>query len=177
VKNNYEIQRRILTAPNVFSVTEETKMRTNTNPTTLCARALRQTASPAEQCLWNALKGRQLAGYKFTRQYPIGPYFVDFACRSQGLLIDIVGSKQGESDFDQKRDAYLLDEGYSVVRVPAASVLRERDAVCASILAALQGRLEDFVEASEVSFKKNNALAKRRRVQAHNPSTASHMAS
>ena len=42
-------------------------------PTTQRARELRNTANPAEHALWYALKGKQLGGYKFTRQFPIGP--------------------------------------------------------------------------------------------------------
>ena len=45
------------------------------------ARSLRKADNDAEQALWSALKNRQLNGAKFTRQFPIGPYFADFACR------------------------------------------------------------------------------------------------
>jgi very-short-patch-repair endonuclease len=136
-------------------------MRTNTNPTTLRARELRQTANPAEQCLWNILKGKQLGGYKFTRQYPIGPYFADFACRSHWLLIEVNGSQHFQSEYDEARDAFLLNEGYSVLRVPTGSVLREREAVCDAILAAIEGRMEDFVEASDLRFRKSYATPRR----------------
>lgn len=30
--------------------------------------------------LWKLIGNRQLSGYKFRRQMPIGPYFADFAC-------------------------------------------------------------------------------------------------
>jgi very-short-patch-repair endonuclease len=133
-------------------------MGVNSNPTTLRARELRQTANPAEVCLWNALKGRQLGGYKFTRQFPIGPYFADFACRQYWLLIEVDGSQHFQSEYDQRRDAFLLEEGYSILRVPGGSVLREREAVCDSILAALEGRMEDFVEASDLRFRKSYAV-------------------
>ena len=44
------------------------------------ARQLRQTATDAERRLWSVLRNRQLTGYKFRRQHPIGPYVADFAC-------------------------------------------------------------------------------------------------
>jgi very-short-patch-repair endonuclease len=131
------------------------------NPTVLRARELRQTANPAEQCLWNALKGKQLSGYKFTRQFPIGPYFADFACRRHFLLIEIDGSQHVANSYDEQRDTFLLNEGYSVYRVPSSVVLRERGVVCESILAALEGRLEDFVEAPDLRFQRSGVLPRR----------------
>ena len=129
----------------------------NLNPTTLQARELRQTANPAEQSLWSVLKGRQLGGHKFTRQFPVGPYFADFACREKWLLIEVDGSQHIECDYDTRRDAFLLDEGYSVYRVPSSAVLQDRETVCMSILAALEGRLEDFVTAPDLRFARSFA--------------------
>jgi very-short-patch-repair endonuclease len=125
------------------------------NPTTLLARELRQTANPAEQALWSVLSGRKLGGYKFTRQFPVGPYFADFACRQKWFLIEVDGSQHIDSEYDRRRDAFLLDEGYSVFRIPSTTVLSDLDAVCSSILAALEGRIEDFVEASDLRFARS----------------------
>ncbi len=136
-------------------------MRTNTNPTTLRARELRQTANPAEQCLWNALKARQLGGYKFTRQFPVGSYFADFACRERMLLVEIDGSQHVESGYDKQRDAHLLNEGYSILRVPSVTVLQAREAVCDSILAALEGRMEDIVEAPDLRFVRSQVAPRK----------------
>lgn len=136
-------------------------MRTNINPTSLRARELRQTANPAEQCLWNALKARRLGGYKFTRQFPVGPYFADFACREHMLLVEVDGSQHVGSGYDQRRDAYLLNEGYSILRVPSVTVLRARGAVCDSILAALEGRMEDSVEAPDLSFVRSHMVPRK----------------
>jgi very-short-patch-repair endonuclease len=132
-----------------------------TNPTTLRARELRQTANPAEICLWNALKGKQLAGYKFTRQFPVGPYFADFACRREFLLIEIDGSQHFENAYDVRRDQYLLDEGYSILRLPSVSVLKQRDVICDTILAALERRIEDFVEADNLRFRRSFSVPRR----------------
>ena len=136
-------------------------MRTNTNPTTLRSRALRQTANPAEQCLWNVLKARQLGGYKFTRQFPVGSYFADFACRERMLLVEVDGSQHAESGYDKRRDAHLLNEGYSILRLPSVTVLRAREAVCDSILAALEGRMPDIVEASDLSFARSHVAPRK----------------
>jgi very-short-patch-repair endonuclease len=138
-------------------------MRKYTNPTTLRARALRQTANPAEQALWAVLKGRRLGGFKFTRQFPIGPYFTDFACRERWLLIEVDGSQHFENDYDQRRDAFLLDEGYSVFRVPSHVVLQQRDVVCDGILAALDGRIDDEVHAPDLVFARSFEVPRRLR--------------
>jgi very-short-patch-repair endonuclease len=136
-------------------------MRTNTNPTTLRSRELRQTANPAEQCLWNALKARQLGGYKFTRQFPVGSYFADSACRERMLLVEVDGSQRVESGYDERRDAHLLNEGYSILRVPSVTVLRAREAVYDSILAALEGRMENIVEAPDLSFVRSHLVPRK----------------
>jgi very-short-patch-repair endonuclease len=44
------------------------------------ARRLRRHGTDAERLLWNRLRGRQLAGFKFRRQQVLGPYIVDFLC-------------------------------------------------------------------------------------------------
>ena len=55
------------------------------------ARRLRKSDTAAEQRLWEALRGRRLAGLKFVRQLPIGPYYADFVCRAKRLIIEVDG--------------------------------------------------------------------------------------
>ena len=68
------------------------------------------------------------------------------------LLVEVDGSQHLESGYDERRDANLLNEGYSILRVPSVTVLQARQTVCDSILAALEGRMEDIVEAPDLSF-------------------------
>ncbi|MFN0193022.1 MAG: endonuclease domain-containing protein [Aestuariivirga sp.] len=138
-------------------------MPSNRRLVTSRARQLRQTENPAEQCLWSALKNRQLGGYKFTRQFPIGPYFADFACRQKNLVIEVDGSQHLErAARDRTRDEYMMRAGYSVFRIPAGSVLQDRSAVCDSQLAVLEGRIEDFVDAPDLRFVRSIAAPRRR---------------
>jgi hypothetical protein len=44
------------------------------------ARAMRRDSAPAEIRLWRLLRDRQLNGFKFRRQHPIGPFIADFYC-------------------------------------------------------------------------------------------------
>lgn len=122
------------------------------------ARALRCSPNAAEQALWSVLKGRALEGHKFTRQMPIGPYVADFVCRARNVVIELDGSQHSErAAHDRARDEYMMACGYSVFRVPSASVLGDRAAVCDSILAVLEGRIEDFVEAQDLRFMRSYA--------------------
>ncbi|MEJ8629154.1 DUF559 domain-containing protein [Sphingomonas sp. I4] len=49
------------------------------------ARELRLNPTDAERRLWRALSRRQIAGVRFNRQVPVGPYIADFAARSKSL--------------------------------------------------------------------------------------------
>ena len=44
------------------------------------ARRLRREQTDAEAVLWRALRSRQLEGFKFRRQHPVGPFITDFCC-------------------------------------------------------------------------------------------------
>ena len=81
------------------------------------AKTLRQEQTDAEGLLWHYLCRKQLAGYKFRRQQPIGPYIVDFVCMSGKLVIELDGGQHGERHvFDERRDDYLRDKGYRILR-------------------------------------------------------------
>jgi len=55
------------------------------------AQLLRQNQTNAEKHLWQFLRNRNLADYKFRRQYPIEPYIVDLMCFSHKLIIELDG--------------------------------------------------------------------------------------
>src|SRR5476649_2687849 len=63
------------------------------------ARSLRKNTVPAEALLWKALRNRALGGFKFRRQHPIGPYFVDFACVECAIVVEA----DGESHLEKRR--------------------------------------------------------------------------
>ena len=111
-------------------------------PTTERARTLRKADNDAERALWSELKGRRLGGAKFTRQFPIGPYFADFACRDGRLVVELDGSQHADSEYDRRRDAFMIDEGWSVLRFWNIDALLQRDAVIDTIIAALERRLD-----------------------------------
>ena len=115
------------------------------------ARVLRKADNDAERSLWSELKGRRLGGAKFTRQLPIGPYFADFACRENRLVVELDGSQHSGSGYDRARDKFMAEQGWSVLRLWNIDALVERDAVVETVLAALEGRL-DPVETTDLRF-------------------------
>lgn len=58
----------------------------------------------AEIILWGRLKGKQLEGYKFRRQYSIEHFVVDFYCPALRLAIEL----DGDSHYSE--DAQLYDK-------------------------------------------------------------------
>ena len=95
------------------------------------ARTLRSSATPEERTVW-----RLLSRYrpKFTRQLPIGPYIVDFACRQARLVVEIDGGQHAESARDHHRDDWLRDEGWTVLRVWNSDVRQNPEGVAEAIL-------------------------------------------
>jgi very-short-patch-repair endonuclease len=69
------------------------------------ARALRRRSTRAELVLWRHLRDRPLAGCKFVRQEPIGPYFADFVCRERHLVLEVDGGQHADSAADAERGA------------------------------------------------------------------------
>ncbi len=107
------------------------------------ARALRKDDTEAERRLWEELRGRRLNGFKFVRQLPIGPYFADFACRAAKLVVEVDGATHGRADevqHDATRTQFLQEQGWKVLRVWNADVFTQRNAVCDTILMALEKR-------------------------------------
>ena len=84
------------------------------------ARQLRETQTSAEARLWQALRNRRLARWKFRRQHPIDRYVVDFVTLDGRLIVEVDGATHG-SDAEIARDAertrVLESLGFHVIRV------------------------------------------------------------
>ena len=76
------------------------------------AQQLRNNATDAERFLWRHLRGRQLDGFKFSRQMPVGPFICDFMCRERHLVVELDGGQHAENATDMRRTAFL-DRGLS----------------------------------------------------------------
>ena len=87
------------------------------------ARRLRADMSLPEVLLWRELRQGDV---KFRRQHPVGPYVLDFYCAAEKLAVEIDGEAHDRGDRprrDAMRDAWLEQQGISVLRIAAAEVL------------------------------------------------------
>ena len=104
------------------------------------ARELRHQSTDAERKLWSVLRNRQLDGYKFRRQVPIGNYTVDFVCFAKKVIVEVDGGQhQARAEYDEQRTRWLESRGFRVVRFWNNQVLNETDGLCEAISAVLQG--------------------------------------
>ena len=114
--------------------------RSYTQQTLERAKNLRQYQTDAEGLLWHYLRNKQLDGYKFRRQQPIGPYIVDFACMSRKLVIELDGGQHAEQhNHDKKHDDYLRGKGYRILRFWNNEVFQN----CMDVLEAVYQALVD----------------------------------
>lgn len=110
-------------------VSEETRHR---------ARELRRDLTFPERRLWNVLRRQHLAGLRFVKQVPVGPYIVDFVCREKRLLVEVDGDSHADRKaYDQKRATWLISQSYQLVRVSNDDVLNNLDGVLAAIVTAV----------------------------------------
>ena len=99
------------------------------------ARQFRKSPMHTEQLLWDHLRNRQLAGLKFRRQHPIGPYIVDFYCAQCRLIIEVDGpSHQQQTEYDAERTRWLNEQGYRVIRFSNTAVTEQIELVMQAIV-------------------------------------------
>ncbi len=101
-------------------------------------RSLRRNQTEAEKKIWNALRNRQLDGYKFYRQRNIGLYVVDFVCRENSLIVEIDGGQHCENQHDQIRDKKLCKQGYKIIRFWNNDVFENLEGVLLKIRTELE---------------------------------------
>jgi len=67
----------------------------------------------------------------------IGPFITDFVCRERKIIVEVDGGQHADSARDQARDAYLVSEGYRVLRFWNPDVLKNTEGVLEMILSSL----------------------------------------
>jgi len=100
------------------------------------ARRLRRHGTLAEAILWRRLRNRALAGAKFRRQHPIGPYVADL-CRVEAALVVEVDGSHHAPHRDARRSAFLEAEGFIVLRFGNDDVVTHPNEVLRRIEEAL----------------------------------------
>jgi adenine-specific DNA-methyltransferase len=103
------------------------------------ARQLRASATAAEQALWELLRGRRLAGLKFRRQQPLGPYVADFFCEEVALVVEADGPVHAERrDHDVARDRFFASLGVVTLRFSNEEILTRPRGVLRRIVRELR---------------------------------------
>ena len=118
-------------------------LRTQREPSTSSAvdraRELRREATQPEHLLWHRLRHRQLGGFRFRRQQPIGDYIADFCCFEKRLIVELDGRLHSTETADSSdRSGRLESYGFTVLLFRNNDVLRDPDAVGTTILDALE---------------------------------------
>ncbi len=91
------------------------------------AREMRLAPTSSEALLWQAIRARRL-GVQFRRQVPLGErYIADFFASEVGLVVEVDGGYHARlrERADERRDKWLRRQGYTVLRLSDALVLRQ----------------------------------------------------
>ena len=103
------------------------------------AKTLRNAATSEERSLWKRLRHVRP---RFTRQLPVGPYILDFACRNARLAVELDGGQHLDAAlYDDRRTVYLEGLGWQVLRFWNSDVRDNVDGVAEAIMAAVALRL------------------------------------
>jgi very-short-patch-repair endonuclease len=105
------------------------------------ARALRTSQTSAEAKLWQALRNRRLARWKFRRQHSIDRYVVDFVTLDGKLIVEVDGvthAEPSELARDTARTEVLEACGFLVVRVSNTDVYDNLEGVLEMIEGTLR---------------------------------------
>jgi very-short-patch-repair endonuclease len=105
------------------------------------ARMLRRNQTAAERKLWQSLRGSQMDGFQFRRQFPIGDCSGDFCCRERRLVVELDGSQHAQAAGiaqDEERAVLIRARGYRVIRFWNEEVLKNLDGVLETILRELR---------------------------------------
>src|SRR5215218_57302 len=105
------------------------------------ARELRKKATPAEELLWQELRNRKIAGFKFRRQHPINNYIADFYCSEKQLAVKVDGSVHNTKEakeYDQARTTDLGSMGIRILRFTNGEVEKE--------MATVLKRITDYLK-------------------------------
>ncbi len=97
---------------------------------------LRNSMPQAEAQVWSRLRNQQVLGYKFRRQYGVGPYVIDFYCPALKPAVEIDGDSHflaNVMENDRRRQAFFESFGIHFLRFTNSEVNKELEAVMENI--------------------------------------------
>ncbi len=104
---------------------------------------LRNKMTQAEVLLWGKIRDKKLLGYKFRRQYSVGPFILDFYCPKLKLAIELDGSQHAQEEqerYDEGRTNYLNDRDIIVIRYWNNEIIEDIENVYLDII----NKIEDL---------------------------------
>ena len=110
--------------------------RTNPKDQKLLRQTLRNNATAPEAILWRMLKGKQIDGLKFRRQFGLGPYVLDFYCPEIRLCIELDGDvhkSYEQSQYDEIRTRFIASNNIKVIRFENDVVYRNMESIIEAI--------------------------------------------
>ncbi|MCL4511370.1 MAG: endonuclease domain-containing protein [Bacteroidetes bacterium] len=99
-------------------------------------KMLRKNMPEAEVILWSRLKGKQIVGMKFRRQYSVGPFVLDFYCAEKKLAIEVDGPshfEDGAQEHDAERQRWIEQFGIRFLRFTNTDVRTNLNGVLRAI--------------------------------------------
>lgn len=109
-------------------------------------KTLRNNATAPEAILWLRLKGKQVEGLKFRRQFGVGPYVLDFYCPELRLGMELdseVHNHYEAEEYDKMRTKFLNDNRITVLRYKNEVVYQNIEAIVEDIKAIKKERMGD----------------------------------
>lgn len=119
--------------PSLYSRLKELAVKNRHNPT------------PAEEFLWEQLKGKHLDNYKFRRQHIIGDCIADFVCLQNKLVVEVDGAYHNDPEvleYDKLRTQLFEEYGYRVIRFTNEEVI---------------GSIENVLDAIKLELRSDNS--------------------
>ena len=104
-------------------------------------RDQRQQSNEFAHDVWQIVRGGRICGQKFRREHPVGPYTLDLVCLDLKLNVEIDGkdhlTDEGQRR-DERRDAYLRELGFEVLRINGFRVTQDLSGVREEIEAVVK---------------------------------------
>ncbi len=115
-------------------------------------RKLRRRSTGAENIFWRSFRASFL-DIRLRRQFSVGRFVADFCISSYRVIIEIDGvthSTPAERAYDAKRQGWLEQQGYTVIRFTNAEVYRNIQGVLIRLEETLKGipRKEHWTESA-----------------------------
>ena len=105
------------------------------------ARQLRKNMTDTERFVWKRIRYRQLGGYRFRRQVPVGPYIADFVCFEAKVVLELDGGQHATQLLsDTERTHWFEGQGFVVVRFWNNEAIENWDTIADYLVGVLQAR-------------------------------------